>query len=273
MTQLDHILAAVRRNLVEHKLRTPLPELEQKAARHRPRGFAQHLRDRAAGGPAIIAEIKKASPSRGVIRPDFEPSRLARGFAAAGAAALSVLTEEQFFAGSLDYLELASRLSGLPCLRKDFICDPFQIVEARAYAADAILLIAAMLDDQELRTLSAEAHRRQLDVLVEVHTAAELSRVVALDLAPEIIGINNRDLRTFEVSIERSIELASLLPKHSVHISESGIRDAGDIIRLRAAGFDGFLIGESLMRQPDPGEALGNLIAAAAEPAGAAVQS
>lgn len=272
MSQLDHILTAVRGTLAEHKQQTSPAELERKAAEHSPRGFARQLRSQAAKGPAIIAEIKKASPSRGVIREDFEPSQLARGFAAAGAAALSVLTEEQFFRGSLDYLELASHLSGLPCLRKDFICDPFQILEARAYGADAILLIAAMLQDQELETLASAAHGRGLDVLVEVHSAEELLRVLGLDLAPDMIGVNNRDLRTFEVSLDRSIALAPLLPKNAVRIAESGIHSAEDITRLRGAGYDAFLIGESLMRQPDPGAALSNLIAAA-EPAGVAVKS
>lgn len=274
MSQLDHILAVTKNGLDERKRRIPRTELERKAARHEPRGFAHRLRERAAIGPAVIAEIKKASPSRGVIRADFDPSALAKGFAAAGAAALSVLTEEQFFLGSLDYLESASQISGLPCLRKDFILDEFQLLEARAYCTDAILLIASMLDDRDLRNLSAEAHDLQLDVLLEVHSKEELVRALALDLGSEAIGVNNRDLRTFDVRIESSIELASMLPAGIVRVAESGIRSAEDIAQLRAAGYDAFLIGEYLMRQPDPGKTLEALIAAAGDmTAAAAVKS
>lgn len=271
MNQLDHIAAVARDAIEQRKRQTPRAELERRAEQHQPRGFARKLREQAAIGPAIIAEIKKASPSRGVIREDFEPPVLAKGFAAAGAAALSVLTEEKFFQGSLEYLETASRLSGLPCLRKDFMLDRFQIVEARANRADAILLIAAMLGDHQFETLAAEAHRYKLDVLVEVHSAEELARVVNLGMGCEAIGINNRDLRTFDVRIETSLELASMLPSGTVRVAESGIHGAEDIGRLRAAGFDAFLIGESLMRQPDPGKALEKLIASAGEFSGAAI--
>ena len=180
-----------------------------------------------------------------------------------GAAALSVLTEEHFFQGSLRNLELASQSCDLPCLRKDFLLDEFQLLEARAHKADAILLIAAALSDLDLRQLTAKAHALELDVLCEVHTAEELDRV--LDLDCDAVGINNRDLRTFAVGLEVSLDLASRLPAAAVRVSESGIETAEDMNRLRAAGFHAFLVGESLMRQPDPGMALENLLLAAAE--------
>src|SRR6202012_2252799 len=228
-----------------------------------PRGFARALKQKAAGGPAVIAELKKASPSKGLIRPDFDPAVLAAGFARGGAAALSVLTDEPFFQGSLHNLEAASQSSNLPCLRKYFIVDEFQLLEARAHKADAILLIAAALSDQELRQLTAQAHALELDVLCEVHTAEELDRV--LDLDCDAVGINNRDLKTFAVRLEVSLDLASRLPAAAVRVSESGIETAEDMNRLRAAGFHAFLIGESLMRKPDPGAALQNMLVAAAE--------
>ena len=181
--------------------------------------------------------------------------------AQAGAAALSVLTEEHFFLGSLRNLEVASRSCDLPCLRKDFIVDEFQLLEARAHRADAILLIAAALSDLELRQLTATAHALELDVLCEVHTSAELDRV--LDLNCDAVGVNNRDLSTFAVKLEVSFDLATRLPIGAVHVSESGIETAEDMNRLRAAGFHAFLIGESLMRRPDPGKALEALLQAA----------
>jgi indole-3-glycerol phosphate synthase len=230
---------------------------------HQPRGFARALREKAAHGPAVIAELKKASPSKGLIRENFDPATLAAEVARGGAAALSVLTEEHFFQGSLHNLEVASRSCDLPCLRKDFIVDEFQLLEARAHRADAVLLIAAALTDQELRQLTAEAHLLELDVLCEVHSAEELDRVLHLDC--DAVGVNNRDLRTFAVRLEVSLDLASRLPAGAVHVSESGIETAADINRLRAAGFHGFLIGESLMRQPDPGAALKTLLVSAAE--------
>jgi indole-3-glycerol phosphate synthase len=237
--------------------------LEAAAAAHQPRGFARALRQKAASGPAVIAELKKASPSRGLIRPDFDVAALATGFAGAGAAALSVLTEEHFFQGSLHNLEVASQSCDLPCLRKDFVVDEFQLLEARAHRADAILLIAAALSDLELRELAAQAHALELDVLCEVHTAEELDRV--LDLGCDAVGVNNRDLRTFAVRLEVSLDLAARLPSDAVQVSESGIETAEDLIRLRAAGFHAFLIGESLMRQPDPGRALETLLVAVTE--------
>ncbi|MFZ0393724.1 MAG: indole-3-glycerol phosphate synthase TrpC, partial [Terracidiphilus sp.] len=230
-----------------------------------PRGWAAALRRRASPGPALIAEIKKASPSRGLIRADFDVEWIARRYEAGGAAALSVLTDEPFFQGSLRNLELASRAVRLPCLRKDFILDEYQIVEARVHRADAILLIAAALKPEEIKRLAAAARALALDLLVEVHSQEELQMV--LDTLGEngasAIGVNNRDLRTFEVDIERSLELAESIPAGVLHVAESGISSHADIARLRSAGFDAFLVGESLMREPDPGAALKELIAGA----------
>jgi indole-3-glycerol phosphate synthase len=258
--QLAKILVTTRRDVEQRKAATSLHTLEKAAAAHQPRGFARALRKKAEAGPAVIAELKKASPSRGLIRPSFDVASLASGYARAGAAALSVLTEEHFFLGSLRNLEVASQSCNLPCLRKDFILDEFQLLEARAHAADAILLIAAALNDEELRTLAARAHALELDVLCEVHTSEELDRI--LDLDCDAIGVNNRDLQTFAVRLEVSLDLASRLPAGAVHVSESGIETAEDLHRLRAAGFHAFLIGESLMRQPDPGAALESLLLA-----------
>jgi indole-3-glycerol phosphate synthase len=263
-SQLTKILASTRRGVEERKAASSTRVLEQAAAAHQPRGFARALRQRAASGPAVIAELKKASPSRGLIRPDFDVATLAAGFAHGGAAALSVLTEEHFFQGSLRNLEVASQSCGLPCLRKDFLLDEFQLLEARAHRADAILLIAAALSDLELRSLAAQAHALELDVLCEVHTGQELDRVLNLDC--DAIGVNNRDLSTFSVRLQVSLELASRLPSGAVHVSESGIETAEDINRLRAGGFHAFLIGESLMRQQNPGAALETLLTVAADP-------
>jgi indole-3-glycerol phosphate synthase len=261
--QLTRILASTRRDVEERKAASSTRVLEQAAAAHQPRGFARALRHKAASGPAIIAELKKASPSRGLIRSDFDAAKLAAGYAGGGAAALSVLTEEHFFQGSLRNLELASQACNLPCLRKDFMLDEFQLLEARAHRADAILLIAAALSDVELRALAAQAHALELDVLCEVHTGEELERV--LDLGCDAIGVNNRDLTTFAVRLQVSLDLASRLPAGAVHVSESGIETAEDLNRLRAAGFHAFLIGESLMRQQNPGGALQTLLMAAVE--------
>jgi indole-3-glycerol phosphate synthase len=244
----------------------PVAELERRATGRQPRGWAAALRRQAAIGPAVIAEIKKASPSKGLIRKDFYVEWLARRYQAGGAAALSVLTDEPYFQGSLRNLELASAAVNLPCLRKDFIVDEYQIVEARAHRADAILLIAAALTDDELRRFAGVARGVALDVLVEVHTGAELDRVLETlgETGADAIGVNNRDLRTFEVRLETSLELVSRIPAGVVRVAESGISTADDLVRLRAAGFDAFLVGESLMRRPDPGAALVELLAGVA---------
>jgi indole-3-glycerol phosphate synthase len=263
LLHLDRIVAQTRVDLAARRERVPLAQLEKAAAQHTPRGFAAALRRAAASGPAIIAELKKASPSKGLIRVRFDPESLARGLASAGAAALSVLTDEPFFQGSLSNLEIASAAASIPCLRKDFIVDEYQIVEARAHRADAILLIAAALTDAELARLTAFAQRQNLDVLCEVHTAEELARV--RDLGCDCCGVNNRDLRTFAVSLETSLHLAEHLPPSAIHVAESGIHTAADMHALRAAGFHAFLIGESLMRAADPGAALAALLAASPE--------
>jgi indole-3-glycerol phosphate synthase len=241
----------------------PLNELERKASLHQPRGWASALRRRALVEPAIIAEIKKASPSKGLIREDFDVAWLARTYQGGGAAALSVLTDEPYFRGSLRNLEIASATTNLPCLRKDFTVDEYQILEARAHCADAILLIAAALTGTELKQFAAAAHDHALDVLVEVHTASELDAVLDTlgDNGADAIGVNNRDLKTFEVRMETSLELADRIPPTVVRVAESGIATSEDLDRLRTAGFHAFLIGESLMRQPDPGAALSALLA------------
>jgi indole-3-glycerol phosphate synthase len=262
-TYMDKILATTRSTVAAAKAQTPLAELERQAALHQPRGWAHALRIKSATGPAIIAEVKKASPSKGLIRADFDPAWLAQRYQAGGAAVLSVLTDEPFFQGSLRNLELASAAVSLPCLRKDFMVDEYQIAEARAHHGDAILLIAAALTDAELKRFSQAAHDLALDVLVEVHTGDELDRVMAVlgESGADAIGVNNRNLKTFEVSLETSLELVGRIPASVVRVAESGIATSDDLARLRAAGFDAFLIGESLMRQPDPGAALAALLA------------
>jgi indole-3-glycerol phosphate synthase len=265
-TFLSTILTTTRATLDAAKTNVPIAQLERRAAEHHPRGWAAALRSRAANGPAVIAEIKKASPSKGLIRAAFDPAWLARRYRTGGAAALSVLTDEPYFQGSLRNLELASAAAPLPCLRKDFMVDEYQIVEARAHRADAILLIAAALSAAELKRFAKAAHELALDVLVEVHTADELADVLDTGIGALgetgalAIGVNNRDLKTFDVSQDVSLALVDSIPPNVVRVTESGISTADDIARLRKAGFDAFLIGESLMRQPDPGEALAELL-------------
>ncbi len=256
---LERILERTRADVEARRRAEPLAALEARAEQHEPRGFAAALRRKAAEGPAMIAELKKASPSKGLIRENFDPEALARSLAGHGAAVLSVLTDEPFFQGSLRNLEIASEAGQIPCLRKDFMVDEYQIVEARAHRADAILLIAAALTDDELERFAKAAHRQKLDVLCEVHTAEELARV--RDLGCDAYGVNNRDLVSFKVSLEVSLALAADLPKGAVHVAESGIHTADDVQRLRSAGYEAFLIGESLMRQADPGAALAALLA------------
>jgi indole-3-glycerol phosphate synthase len=265
-TRLDTILATTRATVATAKARVPIAELERRAAAHQPRGWAAALRRHVATGPTVIAEIKKASPSKGLIRADFDVEWLARRCKAGGAAALSVLTDEPYFQGSLRNLELASKAMPLPCLRKDFMVDEYQIVEARAHRGDAILLIAAALSDEEMKRLAFVARGLRLDVLVEVHTGEELDRVLETlgETGADAIGVNNRDLKTFRVSLETSLELVKRIPASVVRVAESGISTAEDLVRLRAAGFDAFLIGESLMRQIDPGTALAELLAGVA---------
>jgi indole-3-glycerol phosphate synthase len=258
-TSLDQIVAGTRRRVVDAKRFADLRQLEQRAERHAPRGFRRALAARSGTGPAIIAELKKASPSRGLIRASFNPTSLAEELAAAGAAALSVLTDEEFFQGSLENLQRASASVKLPCLQKDFIVDEFQLLQARAAGADAILLIVAVLSPAELLALSTESRALGLDVLCEAHNEEELGR--AVDAGSDLIGVNNRDLRTFEVDVNTALRLAELIPRNVISVAESGINNGADIARLRAAGYKAFLIGESLMKAASPGEALKVLLA------------
>jgi indole-3-glycerol phosphate synthase len=256
---LDQIVAATRRRVSEAKHGANLRELERQAERHAPRGFRRALNSR--DGVAVIAELKRASPSKGLIRAEFHPAELARELEAAGAAALSVLTDEEFFQGSLENLRLASAAVKVPCLRKDFIVDEFQLLEARANRADAVLLIVAALSASELVALLRRSRERGLDVLGEVHDADELQR--ALDAGCDLIGVNSRDLRTFKVDLETAFQLAEKFPDGVVRVAESGIHSGTDIARLRAAGYHAFLVGESLMRAERPGDALRELVASA----------
>jgi indole-3-glycerol phosphate synthase len=260
---LDAILAATRQRLSLGGKRADMEAMERAAAVHSPRGFRRALQRRAENGLAIagiaiIAELKKASPSKGLIRGDFKPSELASDLERAGAAALSVLTDEQFFQGSLNDLRQASGNSSLPCLRKDFIVDEVQIVEARANCADAILLIVAALEQKELVRLAGAGRAQGLDVLCETHDEDEVRR--ALDAGCDLIGVNSRDLRTFEVKLDTALRLAEKIPGGCVRVAESGIQTGADIARLRAAGYDAFLIGESLMKKERPGAGLARLM-------------
>ncbi|MGB9236475.1 MAG: indole-3-glycerol phosphate synthase TrpC [Terriglobales bacterium] len=257
-TSLDSILAVTRQRLSQRRRTVSAREIERAAEQHRPRGFRAHLQSVSQNGIAIIAELKKASPSKGSIRADFQPAALAREFAQAGAAALSVLTDEEFFQGSLDYLREASAAASLPCLRKDFIVDEFQILEARAHSADAVLLIVAALEQRDLVSLLRNARSHELDVLCEAHDETELQR--ALDAGCDLAGINSRDLRTFKVNLETPLRLAAKIPEGCLAVAESGIHSGADLARLRTAGYDAFLIGESLMRAEHAGEALAKLM-------------
>ncbi|HXO00336.1 MAG TPA: indole-3-glycerol phosphate synthase TrpC [Candidatus Acidoferrales bacterium] len=254
---LEQIVEA-RRESVAHRRRV-LPEaalrmaVEKKVAP--PRDFPSAL---TGPGIRIIAELKKASPSRGVIRSDFAPGSLAADLERAGAAALSVLTEEDFFSGSLADLKEASRVTKIPILRKDFILDPWQVWETRASGADSFLLIAAVLDDDIFRALLTLGRSLKMEPLVEVHSREELERV--LSAGAQIIGVNNRDLQDFSVHLKTSLELVQAIPQECIAVSESGLRTREDLVRLNQAGFDAFLIGEHLMQQADPAQALRTLL-------------
>jgi indole-3-glycerol phosphate synthase len=261
MAMLADIIAATRRRVRECRSNANLRELERQAESHVPRGFRQKLEAASKSGITVVAELKKRSPSRGLIRSNFDPAALTRELERSGAAALSVLTDEEFFSGSLANLRTASEVAQLPCLRKDFILDEFQIVESRANRADAILLITAALSQEELVALVKRAGEFQLDVLCEVHDEEELGR--ALDAGCDLIGVNSRDLRTFEVDLGTAFRVADILPHGVVAVAESGIETGADIAGLRSAGYDAFLIGESLMRVESPGEALKTLLAEA----------
>ncbi len=262
MTQenlLQQILATKREELNRRKARYSLAEVRALAESQAPTlDFRGALaRCIAASQPAVIAEVKKASPSQGVIRKDFDPRAIALSYAQGGATCLSVLTDKHYFQGSEAYLQLAKQAAGLPALRKDFIIDPYQVYESRAISADAILLIVAALDDPQLVDLSQLATELSLAVLVEVHDADELKRALALDGV--ILGINNRNLRTFEVSLETTLKLLPLIPKDRLVVTESGIRTPFEVARMRACGVHAFLVGEAFMRAQDPGEGLKRL--------------
>jgi len=253
-TYLDQIMSRTLLTVLDRKAATPAGTLERKASAHTPRGFTAALRSAATKGPAVIAEMKKASPSKGVLREDYRPATIAKGYAEVGAAAISVLTDEEFFRGSLDDLTIVSRTVSIPVLRKDFILDPFQILEARAAGADAVLLIVAAHKDSDLRELVASARDLSLDILCEVHDRGEMDR--AIDLGCDVIGVNSRDLTTMQVNPMTHTDMARWLPANVLRVAESGIRTSADIDRLTDQGYDAFLIGEALMRQPDPAAAL-----------------
>ena len=256
---LEKILSVKRQEVAASMQTRPLTAVRADAqAAASPRDFVGAMRARiAAGKAAVIAEIKKASPSKGVLRESFDPEQIARSYAGHGAACLSVLTDEQFFKGSADYLKQARAASGLPVLRKDFMVDPYQIYEAREMGADCILLIVAALDDQSLSKFEVLAHSLGMAVLVEVHDAAELQR--ALHLQTPLLGINNRNLRTFETHLETTLDLLPQIPPDKLVVTESGILAREDVQRMRGAGVHAFLVGEAFMRAPDPGAALGAL--------------
>ncbi len=261
---LQRILDRKVEEIAERASRVSLAELRARIADATPtRGFIAAIEaKRAAGVPAVIAEVKKASPSKGVIREDFDPAAIARSYEAGGAVCLSVLTDVDFFQGADVYLQQARAACTLPVLRKDFIIDAYQVVEARLLGADCILLIVAALDDAQLASLYAEAMALGLDVLVEVHDADELQRALRLpkiDGKQALIGVNNRNLRTFAVSLDTSIGLKAAMPVGRALVTESGIATRGDVERMRSAGIDTFLVGESFMRETDPGAALQRL--------------
>ena len=256
---LERIVAVKKDEVAAARKRRSAASLRGDAEGRRDvRPFEAALRDKAAAGrPAVIAEIKKASPSKGVLREHFVPAEIAERYAEHGAACLSVLTDERFFQGANAYLEAARAACALPVLRKDFIVDEYQLFESRAIGADAILLIAACLDDAQMRDLEDCARALGVAVLVEVHDAAELDR--ALKLATPLVGVNNRNLRTFEVDLGTTLALQPRIPSHRLLVAESGILVPADVRRLRDAGVPAFLVGEAFMRAPDPGRALADL--------------
>jgi indole-3-glycerol phosphate synthase/phosphoserine phosphatase len=258
---LQRILARKHEEVAARRAALPLADIAARAAAAPPvRGFAAAIEAKiAAGQAAVIAEVKKASPSQGVIRADFQPAEIARSYAAGGAACLSVLTDIDFFQGADDYLVQARDACALPVLRKDFIVDPWQVYEARALGADCVLLIVAALDDRQLVEIAELAMSIDLDVLVEVHDIDELER--ALQVPAPLLGINNRSLRSFEVSLDTTLELRSAVPRDRRLVTESGIHTSADVARMREAGVDAFLVGEAFMREPDPGTALRTLFA------------
>jgi indole-3-glycerol phosphate synthase len=263
---LARILAVKAGELAAAKAALPAPAMRERArAMPPPRDFVGALRAKIASGrPAVIAEIKRASPSKGVLREQFDPGEIARAYAAHGAACLSVLTDRRFFQGAPEHLIEAREASGLPALRKDFVIDPYQVDEARALGADCILLIVAALDDERMRDLDARARELGMAVLVEVHEAAELDRALMLDTP--LIGINNRNLRTFETRLETTLDLLPRIPGDRLAITESGIVGPEHVAFMRANGVHAFLVGEAFMRAADPGRALALLFLGNWEP-------
>jgi len=263
---LEHIITTKRAE-VAHGLNTmPMNALRDQVESQcqdsffKPRGFVAAIERKLANGKAgIIAEIKKASPSKGVLRADFEPALIAKSYEQHGAACLSVLTDVEYFQGSSAYLKAARAACALPVLRKDFMIDPYQVIEARAMGADAILLIAAALDLDRMRELEQCAHDLGMDVLVEVHNAEELT--AALQLKTPLLGINNRNLKTFEVTLDTTIDLLSSIGDDKIIVTESGILERADVLRMREHNVNAFLVGEVFMRAPDPGVALAELFA------------
>jgi indole-3-glycerol phosphate synthase len=255
-TILTRIVAHKRTEVEARQARLSLAEVQDRLAdASQPRGFVRVLQQRvAAGDAAVIAEVKKASPSKGVIRPDFDPVAIAKSYAAAGAACLSVLTDEQFFQGHDDYLRAVRAAVDLPVLRKDFLIDPYQVYESRMIGADCVLLIAAVLKADEMADLYGMARSVGLDVLIEVHDATELDRALALQ--PELIGINNRNLHTFETSLETTYQLLPSIPEGTLVVTESGIHNREQVQAMRARDVHSFLVGEAFMRESDPGAAL-----------------
>jgi indole-3-glycerol phosphate synthase len=255
---LERILEVKRGEIAAAKLRTPLGDVRRQAeAGGAVRDFVGALRAR---DPAVIAEIKKASPSRGVLRENFDPAAIARSYEKAGAACLSVLTDGQFFQGAPEHLQAARRACTLPVLRKDFVIEPYQVFESRAMGADCILLIAACLAKEQMLELERVAHDLRMAVLVEVHDANELE--AALALRTPLIGINNRNLKTFATRLETTLDLLPRVPADRIVVTESGILAASDVSRMRGAGIHAFLVGEAFMRSPDPGAALSRLFRA-----------
>lgn len=256
---LDEILAVKREEVAAAQKLRPLAEIRAAALAAAPvRDFEGAMRAKIAQGlPAVIAEVKKASPSKGVLRADFDPETIARSYARHGAACLSVLTDERFFQGRAEYLALARNASGLPALRKDFIVDPYQVFEARVLGADCILLIVAGLAQARMEELEALSHSLGMAVLVEVHDKEELGR--ALRLRTPLLGINNRNLRSFETTLATTLGLLAEVPSDRLVVTESGIRTREDVIGMRAKGVDAFLVGEAFMRAPSPGKALEEL--------------
>ena len=258
---LDKIVAVKRQEVAAALARKPLSAMRADAeSRVLTRDFVGAMRAKiAAGLPAVIAEVKKASPSKGILRPDFIPADIAQSYAEHGAACLSVLTDQQFFQGSVDYLKQARASCDLPVLRKDFMIDPYQVYEARAMGADCILLIAACLDDAQMQSLEALAMSLDMAVLDEVHDGLELQR--ALQLKTPLLGINNRNLKTFDVSLDTTLGLIKDVPAGHLLVTESGISTVADVQRMRAAGVQAFLVGEAFMRADEPGQALAELFA------------